>query len=98
MHVFRDLLSRWLDLGLHLTRLEKSMAALASTSRFASQSRLRHQYQMIPSKDHNVRVINSSTGEPVDERYEMFDGAQGGRFSWRKQMIMDLKPSRHRDT
>jgi hypothetical protein len=53
---------------------------------------------MIPSKDHNVRVINSSTGEPVDERYEMFDGAQGGRFSWRKQMIMDLKPSRHRDT
>ncbi len=43
-------------------------------------------------------ITGSVTGSVVDERYEAFDGAhEGERLSWRKQAIIDLRPSRHRD-
>jgi hypothetical protein len=54
---------------------------------------------MIPSKDDNMGVTSSPTGSAVDERYEAFDGAQDReRLSWKKQAMVDLKPSLHRDT
>jgi len=54
---------------------------------------------MIPSKNGNIVATSSPTGSAVDERYEAFDGAQDReRLSWKKQAIVDLKPSLHRDT
>jgi hypothetical protein len=54
---------------------------------------------MVSSKDDTMTVASSPTGSAVDERYEAFDGAQDReRLSWKKQAMVDLKPSLHRDT
>ena len=75
------------------------MPTLTHPLQFTPQSRPRHRYQMIPSKNGNIVATSSPTGSAVDERYEAFDGAQDReRLSWKKQAIVDLKPSLHRDT
>jgi len=54
---------------------------------------------MIPSKNSNIVATSSPNDSAVDERYEAFDGAQEHeRLSWKRQAIVDLKPSLHRDT
>ncbi|KAH6868094.1 hypothetical protein BKA58DRAFT_316802 [Alternaria rosae] len=54
---------------------------------------------MIASKNSNIVATGSPTGSAVDERYDAFDGARDReRLSWKKQAIVDLKPSLHRDT
>jgi len=54
---------------------------------------------MIPSKDNNIVATSSPAGSAIDERNEAFDGAQDReRLSWKKQAVVDLKPSLHRDT
>jgi hypothetical protein len=50
-------------------------------------------------KDDNMGVTHSPEISAVDERDEALDGAQSReRLSWRKQAVIDLKPSWHRDT
>lgn len=44
-------------------------------------------------------VTHSPDVSVVNERDEALDGAQSrDRLSWRKQAVIDLKPSWHRDT
>ena len=75
------------------------MPTLTYPLQFTLQSRPRHRYQMMPSKSGNVVATSLPTGSAVDERYEAFDGAQDReRLSWKKQTIVDLKPSLHRNT
>jgi hypothetical protein len=75
------------------------MTASTSSLRFTPQSRFRHQYQIVPSKDDNMGVTHSPDVSVVNERDEALDGAQSrDRLSWRKQAVIDLKPSWHRDT
>ena len=75
------------------------MPTLTYPLQFTLQSRPRHRYQMIPSKNSDMVATSSPTGSAVDERYEALDGAQDReRLSWKKQAIVDLKPSLHRDT
>jgi hypothetical protein len=75
------------------------MTASTSSLRFTPQSRFRRQYQIVPSKDDNMGVTHSPEVSAVDERDEALDGAQSReRLSWRKQAVIDLKPSWHRDT
>ena len=75
------------------------MTASTSSLRFTPQSHFRHQYQIVLSKNDNMGVTHSPEVSAVDERDEVLDGAQSReRLSWRKQAVIDLKPSWHRDT
>jgi Na+-driven multidrug efflux pump len=55
---------------------------------------------MLPSKDDSVlRATFSPNSSPIDEHEEQhyeFDGLNG--ILWKKQVRLDLQPSRHRDT
>ncbi|RAR03343.1 hypothetical protein DDE82_005184 [Stemphylium lycopersici] len=75
------------------------MTSFASSLPFTQRLHSRHQYQMIPSKDGDLRVTTSPTGTPVEERRETSEGTYGNdRLSWKQQAKFDLKPSARRDT
>lgn len=75
------------------------MPTLTPSLQYRRQSRPRHRYQMIPSKDSSIVATSSPNGSAVDERDEAFGGTRDReRLSWKKQVIVDLKPSLHRDT
>jgi hypothetical protein len=72
-----------------------SFSPLRATSRPHS----RHRYQMVPSKDDALRVIYSPDESPENEHGDAFNGIREDEsLSWKKQALVDLKSSRHRDT
>lgn len=75
------------------------MTSFVSSLPFTQRLHSRHQYQMLPSKDGDLRVTASPTGTPVEEHRETFEGThENDRLSWKEQAKVDLKPSAGRDT
>jgi hypothetical protein len=54
---------------------------------------------MVRSKDDALRVIYLPDESPENEHGEALNGIREDEsLSWKKQALVDLKPSRHRDT
>jgi hypothetical protein len=71
----------------------------SSSLRTSPQLHHRYQYHMLPSKDDSALRVTESPNSLVDDRDELFRGdGYIDDLSWKKQAIVDLKPSRHRDT
>jgi hypothetical protein len=54
---------------------------------------------MVPSKEDALRLIYSPDDLPVDEHSEAINGMREDEsLKSKKQALLDLKPSQHRDT
>jgi hypothetical protein len=66
--------------------------------RTSPQRHSHYQYTMLPSKDGStLRAVSAASGPPTREREDAFAWAESESL-YKEQAMVDLKPSRHRDT
>jgi hypothetical protein len=71
----------------------------SSPLRATPRPKRRHRYQMVLSKDDALRVIYSPNVSPeIEHGVALNEIREDESLSWKKQALVDLKPSRHRDT
>lgn len=71
---------------------------LSFSLRTSPQLHSRCQYNMLPSKDAStLRTISAASRSPTREREDVLFRGES-ESSYKKQAMIDLKPSRHRDT
>lgn len=72
----------------------------SSSLRTSSQLHHRYHYQMLPSKDDDALRAEHSLENTISNEADE-QGREWRRdedVPWKKQLVMDLRPSRHRDT